>query len=328
MNTPEISVLIPVYRVEKYIEQCILSILNQTIKKNVEIIVVDDCSPDSSIEKLKQVLQNNPLKTNFSVTLIHHKTNRGQSAARNTALNAAKGTYTIFIDSDDYIDEKMLDKMCEKAYETNADIITVDLLKEYKDKTIVVNTPKDEDINKIRSSFIRGESIYLCNKLIRRSLYTENGIKFKEGYNISEDYAVMIPLSFHANKIEHVPHVFYHYIQYNETATTKRKYKQQEIDSLVYSTESLLSFIKKRKIADFKYDIMYRLLIIRYWCMIYTKGEHQCQYARLYPEINKHAFKLIKKTKDKQTKVLLYFVAKGYVRAFNFIRKLKSIVSL
>lgn len=324
MTNPIVSILIPIYKVEKHIEQCVLSILHQTINEDVEIIFVNDCTPDNSIEVLNDTLKNNPPKSNFHIEIIEHDKNRGQSAARNTALNHAKGTYIIFIDSDDYIDSKMIEKMYHKAIKSSASIVMVDLIKEYKGYQSFIKAPYNKNKHIILSSLIRGESIYMCNKLILRALFTDNRLTFKEGYNISEDYAIIIPLCFHANKIEYVPEVYYHYIQYNESATTKRDYTQQDIDSIIYSTEILLNFIAKHKISGFEKDIMFRQLITRSWCMTYSTGEKRKQYACLYPEINKHAFKLIKLSKGKQAKILLYFVAKGYVKVFSFLLALKQ----
>lgn len=317
MALPEISILVPVYKVENYIERCIISLINQTIDENVEIIFVNDCTPDRSIEVLQNTIKNNPPKSNFNINIIHHQKNRGQAAARNTALNHAKGKYTLFIDSDDYIDLDMVEKMYKKAIESSASIIMVDLIKEYKDHNALVEAPYYKDKNNILSSFIRGESIYLCNKLILKSLYTDNKLSFREGYNMSEDYAIMIPLSFNANKIEYVPNTYYHYIQYNEDATTKKKLTKQDIDGWLYSVECLKTFLQNIDSNLYQSDILFRMAIVKYWCMLYADKKEQHKYLKLYPEINSNLSMFLSKFNGKHTKIKFYLVAKGYQFLFN-----------
>lgn len=317
MSYPEISILVPIYKVENYIEKCIISLINQTIEEEVEIVFVNDCTPDRSIEILQKTIKNNPPRKNFSIEIINHEKNRGQAAARNTALNHARGKYTLFIDSDDYIDSDMIEKMYKKAIESSAPIIMVDLIKEYKDHNFIVKAPFYKDKSNIISSFIRGESIYLCNKLILKSLYIENKLSFREGYNMSEDYAMMIPLSFNASKIEYVPNTYYHYIQYNTDATTKRQTTEQEIISWLYSVEYMENYLKKNHITGFEKDILHRKLIVKYWCMLYADKKKQKKYVKLYPEINSNLNILLRKFKGKHLRINFYLVAKGYDLLFN-----------
>lgn len=317
MSFPEISILVPIYKVENYIEKCIISLINQTIKENVEIIFVNDCTPDRSIKILQETIKNNPPKSNFSIEIIHHKINRGQAAARNTALNHAKGKYTLFIDSDDYIDTDMVEKMYNKAIESSASIVMVDLIKEYKNHNVLIKAPFDENKNNILSSFIRGESIYLCNKLILKSLYINHNLSFREGYNMSEDYAIMIPLSFNANKIEYVSDTYYHYIQYNEEATTKKKITKQDIDGWLYSVECLKVFFQDKDYKRYKSDIIFRLAIVKYWCILYADKKERKKYLKLYPILNENLDILLSQLNGKHAKIKFYLIVKGYSYLFN-----------
>lgn len=324
MNTPKISILIPVYNVEKYIKRCIESVINQTFLETYEIIIVNDCSTDSSINILKKTVNETLLNSNIQIKIVNHSINRGQSAARNTALNEAVGIYTIFIDSDDYIDSNMLEEMYDKAIETNSDIVLSDIIKEYPYKSILIKSPYYKDKNQIIGKFIRGESIYLCNKLIKRSLYSDNNLYFKEGYDMSEDYTMMIPLSLAAKKIEYISKPFYHYIQYNTSATTK-KITKKEITGWLYSVEHIQRYLQNDHMNIFELDLMYRKLIIRYWCMLHTKDEDQKLYSQLYPEIDSHTNKILKQLPLKN-KIILYTVCKKYVNSFNLLIKLKKLI--
>ena len=105
----KVSILVPVYGVEKYIERCARSLFEQTYE-DLEYIFVDDCSPDNSIEILKNTLENYP-KRKEQVKIIHHDKNQGLSGARNTALSHATGDYVIFVDSDDEVCRSCIDDM-------------------------------------------------------------------------------------------------------------------------------------------------------------------------------------------------------------------------
>ena len=107
-NAPKISVLIPVYNVENYVERCITSVLNQTMQEGVEVIIVNDCTPDRSMEIIRETLCVHLKKNGMTVRIVEHKINRGLAAVRNTAMNYATGDYIIHIDSDDYIEPDLL----------------------------------------------------------------------------------------------------------------------------------------------------------------------------------------------------------------------------
>lgn len=192
--TPKISVLIPVYKVEKYVERCLLSVLNQTMQEGVEVIIVNDCTPDRSMEIVQKVLDTHVKKNGMIVRIIEHDRNRGLAAARNTLMNHAKGEYILHMDSDDYVDTDMLAKMYSKATDTGADIVMIDVLKEYLTKKRMRKAPYHREKSDILASIIRGKNSYVWNKLVRRLLYMENGITWAEGMDMSEDYGVTVPL--------------------------------------------------------------------------------------------------------------------------------------
>jgi glycosyltransferase involved in cell wall biosynthesis len=118
-----VSILIPVYGVEKYIEKCAHSVFSQTFER-IEYVFVDDCTKDGSVDKLQQVLELYPARKS-STRIIKHEKNRGVAAARQTAIDAATGDYLLFVDSDDYIEKNMVELLYKKAFEKNADIFFV-----------------------------------------------------------------------------------------------------------------------------------------------------------------------------------------------------------
>ena len=115
-----VSLLVPVYGVEKYIRKCAVTLFEQTYK-DIEYVFVDDCTLDNSIGVLKDVLKNYPERNN--VKIIRHDRNRGLAAARKTALLAATGDYVIHVDSDDWVSVDMVAKLVEQARKSNADLV-------------------------------------------------------------------------------------------------------------------------------------------------------------------------------------------------------------
>lgn len=119
-----ISVIIPVYKVEKFVERCVRSIMNQTYTEGVECIIVNDCTPDDSMKIVEKLIADYTGTICFK--LLYHKQNCGLAAVRNTGMSAATGEYILHIDSDDYCEPDMLEKMYSKAIEENADIVVAD----------------------------------------------------------------------------------------------------------------------------------------------------------------------------------------------------------
>ena len=117
-----VSILVPVYGVEKYIERCARSLFEQTYN-NLEYIFVDDCTPDNSIAILKRVMEEYPMRKG-QVRILRHERNRGIAAARNTALDAAQGSFLSHVDSDDYLARDAIRLLVNKQVETGADIVT------------------------------------------------------------------------------------------------------------------------------------------------------------------------------------------------------------
>lgn len=163
INTPVISVLIPVYNVEKYIERCLISLFENTIARYCEFIIVDDCSPDNSMNVIQSVLEKyTNIKEN---TFLHsHDCNRGSAATRNTALLHSHGEYIICVDSDDWVEPDYLERLYVKANETYADIVVCDLYKEfihknkeYIHKTIKIKNQLCEDAEECLKGLLTGQ---------------------------------------------------------------------------------------------------------------------------------------------------------------------------
>lgn len=195
-----VSICVPVYGVERYIERCARSVFEQTYD-NIEYIFVDDCSPDHSIDILKNVIKEYPARKH-NVRIVRHEHNRGLAAARNTAIDNAEGEFVLHVDSDDYIPSDYVSLLASKQSDGNHDIVVNKVVKIINGKKnpwpIEVNPDKKAYLRDILS---RKTVARVAGKLIRRSLYVDHSIRNVEGINNSEDFQVYSQLLYYANSI-------------------------------------------------------------------------------------------------------------------------------
>ena len=205
---PKVSVIIPVYGVEKYIERCARSLFEQTLD-DIEYIFVDDCTPDKSIEILKNVLEDYSLRKK-QVLIISHEKNMGLPIARQSGLKVASGDYIIHCDSDDWVDTTMYEKMYNKAIEEDADMIVCD----YYRSDGVTHREDTGFISKQKELFIK-EMLYMrtswavWNKLVKRELYHSKFV-YPAGA-MAEDLLISEQLALFSNRISFLRENLYYY---------------------------------------------------------------------------------------------------------------------
>ena len=217
-----VSILVPVYGVEKYIERCARSIFEQTYN-NLDIVFVDDCTPDKSIDILQRVLEEYP-ERKAQTRIIRHAHNRGLSAARNTAVAAATGTFLTHVDSDDLLERDAVEELVKKQIETGAEIVTGVMVinEETLDDNYVEPTYKDKDemMVHILSQIHHHE---MAGRLVKRSLYTDYQLKALEGVNQGEDWRMSPILLWYANCIARLNNITYHYFMNMESMCNSKK---------------------------------------------------------------------------------------------------------
>jgi len=204
-NNIKVSVIVPVYNVEKYIVQCLDSIMKQSLKE-IEIIIVNDGSTDNSLNLI------NRYKKDPRVKIITQQ-NKGLSGARNTGLKIAKGEFISFIDSDDYIDQFMLESMVTKASLDGADIVMCQFKKvdDNGNSKFISDLSKFSNISKEEAFKIylsAGHSAVVWANIYKRKLFTENKILFPEGI-YHEDIPTTYKLFYYAKKITTVGKIYY-----------------------------------------------------------------------------------------------------------------------
>ena len=247
----KVSVIVPIFGVEKFIKKCVETLMEQTLQE-VEYIFVNDATPDGSINVLKEAIGHYPHRLPH-VRIIEHKVNKGLPAARNTGLSYATGEYVLHCDSDDYLELDALEKLYNAAIKHCADIAFGDFVEVYHEKERYrgqssFDTPHDA----IRAMLKRG-GFNVWNKLVRRFIYVENNISFPDGYTMGEDLT-MIMLYACSTKIIHVPYPVYHYLRLNPAAATKglTREKQAMLNHNVYRLEQ---FLRKKFGNEFEYEI-------------------------------------------------------------------------
>lgn len=217
---PKVSVIIPVYNVEPYIERCLHSLFSQTLD-DMEFIFVDDCSADGSSAKIAEVLGLYPARK-AQTRVLRHEVNRGVAAARTSGIVAAEGDYIIHCDPDDYVDTDMYEAMYDRAVAVDADIVACHYMQEYADGRRVAvckdygRTPQECLKNIYRRNRHCGS---LCDKLVRRSLIAEHGILPFEGCDYAEDLGCVVRILHYASTIVVVERPLYHYCRRGDSLT-------------------------------------------------------------------------------------------------------------
>lgn len=214
-----VSIIVPVYGVEHYIEKCARSIFEQTYD-NLEFFFVDDCSPDRSVEILLKVLEDYPeRKSQFR--LERFEANRGVSVVRRYLHDHCKGDFLFALDSDDWIDKDAIEKLVKKQQERDSDFVSGDYLIHLPGGKLI------EDKNNLLGkedylvSMLRGcERQYLCGRLVRTSLFRDYDIVAKDGMNIGEDWQMTPLLVYYSKTIDFVSEPLYHYNQENTNSAT------------------------------------------------------------------------------------------------------------
>ena len=208
----DISIIIPIYNVENYIERCLLSVINQIYSKPIECIIVNDCTQDDSMTIIRSIVNN--YTGNISFRVVNHEINMGPSAARNTGIKSSRGKYILFIDSDDYLDVNCLEILSKYiAIIPNPDIVLGNSLDMYTKKSFVSDSlPTECFENKqiVKLFFNKAFPVTAWNKLIRKDFIIKNNLYFDEGI-LFEDVLWSYRASKYMDSYVYVPYITYYY---------------------------------------------------------------------------------------------------------------------
>lgn len=214
----KVSVIVPVYGVEKYIERCARSLFEQTLD-DIEFIFVNDCTKDNSIEVLQQVILDYPARKS-QIKILKHEVNKGLPEARKTGILAAKGEYIAHCDSDDWVDKELYEKLYNFSLMQKADIVLCGIKIVNSIRENIYVQPKVKTGMQLIEKILKAETVWpIWNKLVKKDLY--NGIVFPY-FGMGEDLVFSFQLALKTNKVECL-FDYYYYYYYNDNSITKNR---------------------------------------------------------------------------------------------------------
>ncbi len=308
----DVSVIIPVYGVEKYISKCLYSLFNQSKTNGVEFILVNDCSKDKSITIAKDIISEYP---NLDIKIIEHKVNEGLAISRQTGLCASKGEYILHIDSDDWCELNMIEEMYNKAKILDADIIVCDFYDYTEDKSIYhsqgdINSVSYEELfntNRCRPN--------LWNRLIKRDLYIRNKLRWIAGADYGEDALMTMRLHFLTDKKFYFPKAYLHY-RCNPQSICKNLSINRELQK-TQNINAVYHFLLEKKMNDACYVLIERMVLEK--CMLlreYNKIDRRLL-STIYPQA-KYRILTLKKL-SVANRLGVYLTSIGLISTSNFL---------
>ena len=279
----KVSVIIPVYRVEKFIEKCAASLFSQTLD-DVEFIFVDDASPDNSMAVLKKCIQQYPQRK-AQIRMLTHKENKGLPAARNTGLAAASGEYVFHCDSDDFVEPDMLETLYDEAKKKDADIVWCDWYLSFEHNERYMKQPDYATPMEALKAMLAGLMKFnVWNKLVRRRLYADNQIAFPAGYAMGEDMTMMLLFAV-AGKVAYIPQAFYHYVKLN-TEAYSQNFSLNHLESVKHNIRTVELFLHSRLGNGLDLEIACMKLEAKFPFLMSNRKEMYRLWERTYPEAN------------------------------------------
>lgn len=248
----KVSILVPIYGVEKYIERCAVSLFEQTYE-DIEYIFVNDCTKDNSIAILKEVIERYPARKP-QVCIIEHEQNKGLGGARNTAVAAATGAFLMHVDSDDYIDVTCVEKCVKKQIELEADIVCFDAIRIWPKFTEILHFHTNENrVNLLHNMLSFSAPSNIWCRFIRTTLYKDHNIIVEGGCNMGEDLQVTPRLYYYAKKVASIDEALYYYDSTNESAYSFA-FSRKKADETWTAFEVLHNFFLDKG-ASYKQDL-------------------------------------------------------------------------
>lgn len=285
---PKVSVIVPIYGVEKYIERCARSLFEQTLD-DMEFVFVNDCTKDNSIAVLEKVIEDYPNRKE-QIKILKHECNKGLPKARETGVDNATGEYVAHCDSDDWVDLEMYKKMYENAKRNDVDTIICGYYIYYNEnqKRAVVNKPYNDNYSILRGLFRHTISPSIWAKMTKRELYLSTKIVYAE-CNMAEDFVLSLQLLMNSKKIGFLNECLYHYF-YNEQAMTKQNTlsgllrKRDQLQANVYLIEEILK--RNNKYLEYKDLLVYTKLSFRNTFLEFCENDEVYKlWHNTFPEI-------------------------------------------
>lgn len=280
-----VTVIVPIYNVEKFIERTLRSYFEQTVADSVEYILVNDCSTDSTMQIVNSVVAEYP---RLNIRIIQHETNKGVGAARNTGLGylGENSSYILFWDADDYVEHDMLEQMLRVSGNGSTDIVCCDIFDDLENRIqIRKSVPADTPQKLISEMFKKNINGGAVNKMIKRSIIQQNGIFFTEEHNIDEDVSWVINCALHAKSVSFLSKPLYHYVHDN-TNSIMHSTKDVITTTRIWNTNYIKEMLVNANVfSQFEKDFALYCLNVKY-CLVNIDPD---QWRSVFPESNKYA---------------------------------------
>ena len=289
----KVSVIIAAYNIEKYIQRCIESVVNQS-EREIEIIIVNDGSTDNTLNIINKV---NELDDRI---IVINKKNQGLIEARKTGLKYANGEFILFLDGDDWLENNCIEELYKTANDKKADVVLYNAYMVYDDRKEIFDTFIEKFIddikkNPVKNLLLLNISPTIWSKFIKKSFLEENNIECPQNISYAEDLAAVLNIFINKPKIVCNEKRFYNYYQRNDSISNKISSKVLEIDDAIqFIKEKLVEMnIYYENKEEFEYTVFRHLLISKILRFNYLYPERKKvfqQYKARNIDINKNKY--------------------------------------
>ena len=310
---PKVSIIVTIYNREKYIEKCVRSLFNQTLQ-DIEYIFINDASTDHSLDILNAIIEEFPHRKPMTI-VINLKCNGGVSNARRIGMEHVSGEFVIHTDSDDWVDEYMLEQLYLKAKETNADIVGCNFCHEYPHKTSIYRQQYATSVNENIANLILGKiHPSLCTSLTSTRIITGHNM------NMGEDLYYNLQLYIHAQKIVGMDIAPYHYR--HSTDSSSFHHNRQTINSGIKIGQKIEEYMRRiNRYDEFAYEITYRKFSLKMALVYDFNNKDDYKYwLTVFPETHQHIWKFSQL--DRKLRLELWFAAHHMFGISKVIKKM------
>ena len=281
----KVTVVVPVYKVSRYIEKCARSLFEQTLDE-LEILFVDDCSPDNSCTIIEKTLNEYPQRKKYT-RIIHMPANSGQAGVRRQGIIEARGEYIIHCDGDDWVDTDLYEFMYNAASSNGSDICVCDYVEELESKKIYHPTldSYSSPHNFLKHWYSLPIHMGCWNKMVKRTIYKENDILPWIGLNMWEDNGLMTRIYYHSHSVCFIHSKYYHYNRMNVNAMTAG-YGSVQVEQMIKMAENLTDFFaesddfKEYRNTTFAFQYLAKLNLIT------SSFKDYRRFKRIFPDSN------------------------------------------
>ena len=278
----KVSILMPIYKVEQYLEKTLGSIFTQTYPY-LDYVFVNDCSPDNSLQVLTNTIAKYKIEAN-RYTIVNHVQNEGIAVSRTDCIAHAKGDYVYFVDSDDWIEKDTVEQMVSATKGGAIDIVGCDYMKDYlSGKTTCHHENYAESCEENMFRCLNYDiATVLWKLLIRRDLF--DNFKITPHVDIVEDYIMSVKLYYYAKSFVAIPKAFYHYVQYNQARVSLQTL--WSISMHIKGVEEVEQFCREKRLYDDKvaHKLLLRKFNIKSNFVLNRELKDEITYMNTFPE--------------------------------------------